>query len=213
MTALVAVPKSFGPVFGNPVITALPSWGATKYAKVAEKRISSLQRLTAGTISEIASVSDTTPRQVPIADQLRDKLVSLKRIVSAVSMYLDADWRAQLLGTLDRFVNVDDWEDDIALPSEQSFATFLRTIIYLHPTKRPGLGLSAKGHFLASWSRGRDRIVIEGLANDDIRWVLSQMNEGMRESGAGRNQIHRLPDLIAGYEPDRFFQDGEKLLT
>jgi hypothetical protein len=213
MTALVAAPKSIGPTPIYPLGAALPSWGATKYSQVAEKRINSLRRLTGGTVFEIGSLHDTKPKSGPIADQLRDKLVSLKRIVSVVSMYLDADWRIQLLDALDRFLNVEDWEDDIALPSEQSFSTFLRTMIYFHPTKRPGLGLSTKGHFLASWSRGRDRIVIECLANDEIRWVLSQTYDGRRESGAGKNQIHRLPDVLAGYLPDRFFQHGEKLLT
>ena len=55
--------------------------------------------------------------------------------------------------------------------------------------------------------------MIEFLPSDELKWVLSQTIGGDRESGAGVNQIHRLPDLIAGYEPDRFFNDGEKLLT
>ena len=92
------------------------------------------------------------------------------------------------------------------------FSTFLRMIIDLHPTKRPGLGLSAKGHFLASWSKIEDRIVIECLANDDVRWVLSRNVDGLRESGAGKTKIYRIPDVICPYEPDHLFRDGDKLL-
>lgn len=213
MTTQNAVSQRHGFALSKAVLPAMPSWGATDYSKTAEKRITSLQRLTAGAVAEIGAVRNTTSQNKSIEDQLDEKLLSLKRILSAVAMYLDRDWRSQLLIALDRFANKDDWEDDMVLPSEQSFATFLRAIIYLHPTKRPGLGLSSKGHFLAAWSRDRDRIVIECLADDEIRWVLSQTNEGCRESGAGKNQIHRLPDLIAGYEPDRFFKDGEKLLN
>ncbi len=192
-----------------------PSWGVTEASKLAENRIKSMQRLTAGTVADIRNVADSIlkPRQVSMDQQLSAKLASLKKILSAVSMYLDHEWRTQLLSTLDRFLDPTDWEEDLLLPSEESFATFLRTVIYLHPTKRPGLGLSAKGNFLASWRRDRDRIVIEFLRKDGLRWVLSQTMNGSPESGAGINPIHRLPDLIAGYEPDRFFHDGEKLLT
>lgn len=137
----------------------------------------------------------------------------MKQILRDVAMYFDAAWRAELLAKLEQFHDAEDWEHGRELPSERSFATFLRTIIYLHPTKRPGMGLSAQGHFLASWRRESDRIVIEFLPNDELKWVLSQTVDGERESVAGINQIHRLPDLIVGYEPDRFFNNGEKLLT
>jgi hypothetical protein len=168
--------------------------------------------LTAGAVSTIGKTTDTQPSGT-IENQLRAKLATMKQIWTAVSMYFDPAWRTELIGKLERFHEADDWEDDREFPSERSFSTFLRAIIYLHPTKRPGLGLSAQGHFLASWRRGSDRIVIEFLPNDELKWVLSQTIEGDRESGAGINQIHRLPDVIAGYEPDRFFTDGEKLLS
>lgn len=212
MTFLVASPESFKQILTNPLGVSLPSWGATSYSKVAEERISSLQKLTGAAIS-MGEVVEAKPKGHTIEGQLSEKLTSLKKLLSAVSMYLDPQWRAEVITALERFLDYDDWEDGLALPLDQSFAAFLRTVIYLHPTKRPALGLSAKGHFLASWSRDRDRIVIECLPRDEIRWVLSQTVDGQRESAAGLNQIHRLPDLIAGYEPDRLFQNGEKLLT
>lgn len=213
MTSLVAVQKLLQPETISPLGASLPSWGATSFSKVAEKRITSMQKLTRADLAMSGIPALKSKLGKTISEQLTEKLAVHKQILSAVSMYLDPKWRIEVLEALVRFLDVDDWEDHLALPSEHSFATFLRAIIYLHPTKRPGLGLSAKGHFLASWSRERDRIVIECLAKDEIRWVLTQTIDGRRESGAGLNQIHRLQDLIAGYEPDRFFQDGEKLLT
>jgi hypothetical protein len=141
------------------------------------------------------------------------KLLSFKQMTSPIAMYLDRAWQNQLFGTLDKLFAFEDWDDEFALPAEYSFATFLRLIIHLHPTKRPGIGLSARGHVLASWSRDRDRIVIECLPNDELRWVLSQSIVGNRESAAGKNKIHRLLDLIEGYEPDRFFKDGDKVIA
>lgn len=188
------------------------SWGASDLSKVVEKRISALQKLTAGAVSLVSKAPDTKPSGTT-EYRLGAKLIAMKQVLMPVSMYFDTAWRKELIEKLDRFHDPEEWEDDQQMPSEGSFATFLRTIIYLHPTKRPGLGLSVHGHFLASWRRGTDRIVIEFLPNDELKWVLSQTVDGLRESGAGMNQIHRLPDLIAGYEPDRFFNDGEKLLA
>jgi hypothetical protein len=211
MTRAVAIQRKRADVnigSGPPAL----SWGASDLSKVVEKRISDLQKLTAGAVSMIGKTTDIRPSG-SIETQLRSKLVAMKQVLSPVSMYFDPSWRKELIEKLDRFHEPEDWDDDRQFPSESSFATFLRTIIYLHPTKRPGIGLSAQGHFLASWRRGSDRIVIEFLPNDELKWVLSQTVDGDRESGAGVNQIHRLSDLIAGYEPDRFFNDGEKLLT
>jgi hypothetical protein len=211
VTSTIALQRKRTDANVGPTVPAL-SWGASALSKVVEKRISDLQKLTAGAVSTIGKTTDTRPSGT-IENQLRAKLATMKQILTAVSMYFDPAWRTELIGKLERFHEAEDWEGDREFPSERSFATFLRAIIYLRPTKRPGVGLSAQGHFLASWRRGSDRIVIEFLPNDELKWVLSQTIEGDRESGAGINQIHRLPDVIAGYEPDRFFTDGEKLLS
>jgi hypothetical protein len=209
MTAAVAIQrKRPDPNVGPGAL----SWGASALSKVVEKRISDLQKLTAGAVSVIGKTPDgKTPGT--IENQLSTKLASMKQVLSPVSMYFDASWRKELIEKLERFHDAEDWDNERALPSEASFATFLRTVIYLHPTKRPGIGLSAQGHFLGSWRRESDRIVIEFLPNDELKWVLSQTVDGERESGAGLNQIHRLPDLISGYEPDRFFHNGETILA
>lgn len=202
------------------LVPALPAFdassrGMTEGGRVAEHRIRSMQRLTSGTVADIGkNAIDTRARQtLTIDQQLAAKSAALKKLLSAVSMYLDAGWRVQLLERLDVFLDAGDWNNDLALPSEESFATFLRAIIYLHPSKHPGLGLSARGNFLASWRRDRNRIVIEFQSKDQLRWVLSQTLDGVVESGAGVNPTHRLPDVIAGYEPERLFHNDERLLA
>jgi hypothetical protein len=179
-----------------------------KYEKLIDDLIQS-RRVSGGVISKSAAA----PASASLEGRLSERLLSFKKMISPISRYLDHGWRMELLETLDRLFEFDDWDAEFALPEPHSFATFLRLVIHLHPTKRPGLGMSARGHILASWSRGRDRIVIECLANDELRWVLSQSIEGCRESAAGKNRIQRLTDLIEGYEPDRFFKDGDKILA
>jgi hypothetical protein len=36
--------------------------------------------------------------------------------------------------------------------------------------------------------------------------------DGLRESGAGKTKIYRIPDVVYPYEPDHLFRDGDKLL-
>jgi hypothetical protein len=171
-----------------------------------------MRRLLTGAAQQISATQNFFASSETIEGQLAEKRASFKRVAASVGMYLDPNWRNRLFAKLDSLMDPQEWDGEFALPSEQSFSTFLRMIIYLHPTKRPGLGLSAKGHFLASWSKGMDRIVIECLANDDVRWVLSRSIGQDRESGAGKTKIHRLPDVIHPYEPDHLFCDGDKIL-
>ncbi len=194
------------------IYTAPPSQGVGVDAEGAIARVASMKRLLTGAGHKISNIQNVAAKSDTIEGQLAEKRTAFKRVAASVGMHLDPDWRNRLFSKLDSLIDPEEWDCDFALPSEQSFSTFLRMIIYLHPTKRPGLGLSAKGHFLASWSNLDDRIVIECLANDEVRWVLSRAAGDLRESGAGRTKIYRIPDVIHPYEPDHLFRDGDKIL-
>jgi hypothetical protein len=194
-------------------ILGMPSLGSGVDSRLIDDRLSSMRKLVSGAIADLASIKDSTPKKLDFRDQLLAKLGSFKRMTSTIAMHLDRSWRETLISTLDRLLDPDDWDTEFELPTEQSFSTFLRMIIYLHPTKRPGVGLSPKGHFLAAWSREKDRIVIECIGEDEVRWVLSRTVDGERESGAGKGPLHRVPDVTAPYEPERLFQDGDKILA
>jgi hypothetical protein len=193
--------------------TRPPSEGLSIDAESAMVRLGAMKRLLTGAAQQISATQNFVAKSETIEGQLAEKVASFKRVAASVGMYLDPSWRTRLFAKLDSLMDPQEWDGEFALPSEQSFSTFLRMIIYLHPTKRPGLGLSAKGHFLASWSKESDRIVIECLENDEVRWVLSRSIGCDRESGAGKTKIYRLPDVIHPYEPDHLFSNGDKILT
>jgi hypothetical protein len=190
------------------IMAAETSTGAGRYASLIADLVKARQN-----VSGVSEGKAVLRSSASIEDRLADRLLTFKTMISPISRYLEPNWRADLFAALDRLFDVDDWDEDFALPEVASFATFLRLILHLHPTKRPGLGLSARGHILASWSKDRDRIVIECLSKDDLRWVISQSIAGSRESAAGKNRIHRLIDLIEGYEPDRFFKNGDETIA
>jgi len=211
MTELLAQARSRS-LLGDAAILHFPSIAAGADSKLIDS-LASMRKLLTGEIADLAEVRDVTPRKGDAREQILAKRTSLKRIAATVAMHLDRAWKGELFSELDRLLDPDDWDDSFELPSEQSFSTFLRMIIYLHPTRRPALGLGPSGHFLAAWSHGDARIAIECVGQDEVRWVLSRTVEGDRESGAGRVQLHRVPDVTAPYQPERLFQDGDKLLA
>lgn len=212
MNSLLTFPRSRSMLESAPALD-MPSLGGGVDSRLIDDRLKSMRKLVSGTVADLAHIKDTTPKKLELGDQLLIKLGSFKRITATVAMHLDRAWRDTLFATLDRLLDPDDWDAESKLPSEQSFSTFLRMMIYLHPTRRPGLGLSPSGHFLAAWSRDKDRIVIESIGNDEVRWVLSRMVDGERESGAGRVLLHRVPEVTAPYEPELLFNDGDKILA
>jgi hypothetical protein len=210
--SFLTLPRSRSLLDVTPIL-AQPSVAGGADSRLINERIMSMRKLLTGAVANLAHVKDIDTNKLDLREQVLAKRASFKRIAATVAMHLDRKWRESLFSTLDRLLDPNDWDADFRLPSEQSFSTFLRMIIYLHPTKRPSLGLSASGHFLAAWTRDKDRIVIECIGEDEVRWVLSRMISDERESGAGRLLIHRVPDVIAPYEPEHLFRNDDKILT
>lgn len=211
MSSFITPPRSrpladapFGPI---------PSLAAGGDSQIIDERLKSMRELLSGAASRVATVRDTDARGLPLPDQIAAKKGSFKRMVAEIAMHLDPGWRSTLLQTIERLLDEDDWDPEFRLPSEQSFSTFLRMIIYLRPTKRPGVGLSPRGHFLAAWTRGTDRLIIESIGGDEVRWVISRVVNGDHETGAGTVLVHRVPDVTAPYDPEPLFNNGEKLLA
>ncbi len=191
-----------------------PSTGANDVDLSAiERRLKSLRTLSTGAASNLARVPNSKFVAVSLTEQLRAKLVSLKSMTASVAMYFHADWRSKLFSRLDVLLNSDNWEEGALLPSEQSFSTLLRMMIYLHPTRRPTIGLSPSGHFVTAWKRGDDKLVIECIGNDDVRWVISREVDGDRESAAGKVSLHRVPEVTAAYDPEGLYTDDQNILT
>jgi hypothetical protein len=212
MNALLSASRSHS-LLEQAATIGMPSGAGIDIQKI-DQRLRSMRALASGAVSELASVRDAGTKHSDTSEQVKEKLATCKRLTATIAMHLDPDWRHTLLSRLDRLLDPDDWDEKFNLPSEQSFSTFLRMIIYLHPTRRPSIGLSPRGHFLAAWTSGSDRIVIECVGKDEVRWVLSRTtNDGERESGAGSVLLHRVPEVTAPYYPERLIHDGVKILT
>ena len=150
-------------------------------------------------------------KQDDLAHQLFDALAQVKILTSQVAMHIDTEWRNKLFRQLDSLHDIEEWEAGDEPIRRESFSTFLRTILSLDPKRRPGLGLSQSGHLVAAWVKNDDRLTIEFLPGDRVRWVLSQRIEGdLPERFAGETRVDLLASRLASHNPDYWFSNAEK---
>jgi hypothetical protein len=141
-------------------------------------------------------------------ERLFDALVAAKVMTSKISMYLDHEQRRALFGELDELLDIDNWHDDDAPLVPASFETYLKFLLFVRPDRKPALGISSDGNLLAAWTDGRNRLSLEMLPEDYIRWVLVNYSNDERESAAGQVQISRLKDRLAPFGVEKWFGYG-----
>jgi hypothetical protein len=157
-----------------------------------------------------------SPATVPVSgdrflqERLFDALAAVKIMTSQVAMHMDGEWRGRLFRQLDSLHDPAEWEEGDQPVQQSSFSTFLKAMLSIKPKRRPGLGLSHAGHLIAAWTTGRDRLTIEFLPNDHIRWVLSRHYDGDTERFAGDTRVDRLAEGLASYHPEHWFEYVEK---
>lgn len=140
-----------------------------------------------------------------IEERLFDATARVKILTAQVAMHLDREWRDKLFKQLDSLHDPDEWESEDAPLQEASFATFLKAIFQLKPKIRPGLGLSNSGRLLAAWTAGKNRLTIEFLPNDRVRWVTSRYPEDELEQFAGNTTVSKLQESLLPHHPEEWF--------
>lgn len=139
-----------------------------------------------------------------LSDQLGIARFNLKIQTSQIAMHLKSDWRSGFFNQLDFLLDEGNWEKSDKLPNQQSFKTALRLITYLGNIRRPGLGMTALGNIVLSWTTGQDRLTVECLENDSVKWIVSQYINSQRESAAGVTNSRRFPQVITPYDPEKW---------
>jgi hypothetical protein len=189
---------------GAPVI-ALPSYGSSP---ISNDIVRSLEGLVAPT----PTFSGRRPAPAKgLDEQLYDALADFKMRTAFVAMHIGREWRSLLFKQLDSLLAVEDWDTDDPAPSLDTFSTFLRMLTLLRPERRPGLGATVDGHLIAAWTSGDDRLTIECLPKDIVRWRLSATIEGEREHAAAETPLQRLRKVLEPYDPARWFDNADNV--
>ena len=139
-----------------------------------------------------------------LEERLFEATASVKILTSQVAMHLDREWRDRLFQQLDSLHDLDEWEEEDQPIQQSSFATFIKAICLIKPTIRPGLGLSHGGQLVAAWTFGKNRLTIEFMANDRVRWVVSKYPEGELELFAGQTPVSSLLKGLRPYSPEEW---------
>lgn len=195
---------------GQPSVLASYS-GSGPVAQTLQERIRGLSSgfPVVGTDARVASgralPSIATKAQKSLEERLYDALAAFKVRTSSVAMHMDTDWRDKLFGQLDSLLDAEEWDAEDLPPDLHSFGTFLRMLLNMRPERRPGLAASSDGHLIATWTVGKDRLTVECLPNDEVRWLLSRCLDGETERAAGLTVIARLPEVLAPYNPAKWF--------
>lgn len=146
------------------------------------------------------------PGEQPLETRLFDALAAVKILTAQVAMHLDGEWRTKLFAQLDSLHDPEEWEAGDEPINQSSFQTFLKAFLAIKPARRPGLGLSHTGNLIAAWTTGRDRLTIEFLPEDRVRWVLAQYrDEGEPDRFAGQVEVSRLVQGLAPHHPKHWF--------
>ena len=156
--------------------------------------------------SPAAQVLQSTKDDVGVEERLFDASASIKVLISQVAMHMDASWRDGLFRQLDSLHDPEEWDLEDTPIEKGSFGTFLKAMIKLAPTVKPGLGASYKGHVVAAWTRDQDRLTVEFYPSDRVRWVISNLTEHGMERFAGDVPVSRLAETLQPYEPKRWLQ-------
>lgn len=173
-----------------------------------------IQSLKGSATSSVSNADAPDPQKsiVPVLNDQRaevyNAIAQAKLRVSMVAMHLDDAWRQRLFAQLDRIHDIEEWEPEDKPVQAQSFETFIRTMIVLRPRKWPNLGLSHDGHLLAVWGTAQDRVTLEFLGGDCVRWTLSHVrpdNNIVRNAGLGPSL--QILSLLSPYNPDHWFNE------
>jgi hypothetical protein len=139
----------------------------------------------------------------PLPERLFDALATFKlKTAMLAAAHLNRDERARLFKQLDSLLDAENWDSADVVTTEASFTTLLRMVLFLGG-RRPALGVTGTGNFIATWTEGDDRLTIECKSEDHVRWVLVQNLDGQRESAAGETTARRLPEVLRPYDPSK----------
>jgi hypothetical protein len=140
---------------------------------------------------------------------LRNSQSSFKILISQVSMHLGLEWLQKLFSQIDSLLDIEEWDENDPVPALETARTFIRLLLVLKVNRKPGIGISNSGNLIAAWTTEPNRLTVECLPNDRVRWIVSHVNGGEIERAVGDGRIDRLRDLLQPYEPSVWFEYAE----
>ena len=155
----------------------------------------------------IISSSTMPPRATSLAEKLHDARAVCKIKTNNFAMHFSRDWQQRFFAQLDAIMDAEEWDESDQVITEPAFTTLLRILLMLRGKRRPGLGIGPNGNIIAGWTNGPNRLTLECRANDEVRWIISQIVDGRPDTAAGQTTLAHLFQRIVPYNPEQWFTD------
>jgi len=201
-TSLKSISTHEGLVIESTEFSSKPieTYFSSQTVEVMEK-IRELEEKTQLTFEEVYE------KGITLDEQLFDARAEVKILLSQVSMHFSEALRKKLFRQIDLLHDPDDWEEGDVPIQLQSFNTFLRWFFLNEPSQLPNFGLSAAGHFIASWltNHNKDRLILEFLSNDRIKWYVTKHYDGEADLSSGLTKLSRIANVLEPYHSDDWF--------
>ena len=139
------------------------------------------------------------------SDLLFEATANAKQWTSQVAMRLKPEAKKMFFRQLDRLHNEDEWFEGDKPIDLESYKAFVRAYISTGIGGKPALALTQRGHLVAIWQNGSNKLTIEFFPRDKARYLVSQVVEGETERFVGDTSISRLPQVLSPFESARWF--------
>lgn len=144
-------------------------------------------------------------RNRSLQEVLFDARAAVKILTSQVSMHIDSNTRENFFKQIDLMHDAGEWDTEDGPISPSSYTSFLRWMVFASPVRAPGLGMGSSGNLIAVWMDGADRLVLEFLKGDSVKWLVKRANADGVEAGSGQTKILRVGAVLTPYNVETFF--------
>ena len=117
-------------------------------------------------------------------------------------MHLDRVSRDRLFAQIDALHDHAEWSEGDSQIALASYQTMIRAMIHHRMNSKPALSVMPSGNVIALWTRGAERLTVEFLPGNRVRWLVAMQSKQGPERAAGESPIERLSDVLRPYDAD-----------
>ena len=142
-----------------------------------------------------------------IEEQLYDNRAELKILTAHYAVaYINQNFKKQLFNQLDWLLDPESWVEGDVLAKPESFKTLIKFILNAKPKNAPSVGLSQDGNILATWQQEANKLILECLPKENIKWFVSCVFEEKKERASGEaSTLKRLLAVLSPYKKSGWF--------
>ena len=152
-----------------------------------------------------ATVNSRAPASLD--ERLHDARAAFKVRTNMFAMHFGRDWQQKFFAQIDCIMDAGEWDPEDPVLTETAFATLLRILLILRGKRRPGLAAGPIGTIIATWTAGDNRLTLQCLPGDSVRWIVTQIIDGQPDTAAGQTTVTHLMRRLQSFTPEQWFTD------